>query len=359
LLLNKYLNKFIDIERLIHSVKTAIACMIAYILMQILGPFGNQWIVITVIVVMCSQIYVGSVLQKSYLRVLGTLAGCLFTAFVLISFGFDETIIGISLGIAAFIFSYLATSKESLSYTGTLGAVTTVIILLDKHPTFLLVFQRFVEICIGILIAGLVSQFILPIHARSHLRRTQAMTLSELRDYYINIIINFDSSKFNPQELEENIVKTILKQRQLAKESKNESINKLQFNIEEFSESLLYEREILRAMVFMHYAKDALIEMKSSFLSLPQLLNYHEKNKQALDVLIKVIENNKIIEKSIYLPTLSGLKNLLDEQHQYSEVELNYIHVFLFSADIFSTRLGKLAKLYGVRGISENVEKNQ
>jgi hypothetical protein len=38
-------------ERLIHSLKTTIACIIGFILMQFMGVMGNQWIIITIIVV--------------------------------------------------------------------------------------------------------------------------------------------------------------------------------------------------------------------------------------------------------------------------------------------------------------------
>src|SRR5436190_3578629 len=126
------LTRFFD-ERLIHSFKTLIACLIGLALAKLSHLPSGQWIVITIIVVMCSQLYVGSVLQKSYLRFLGTLVGCLFAIIaILIAPNIQVAILG-AIAVSAFVFSYIATGQESYPYTGTLGAVTTVIIMLNPQ----------------------------------------------------------------------------------------------------------------------------------------------------------------------------------------------------------------------------------
>ncbi len=68
---------FIAAERLIHSVKTAIAASAAYCLAHLIGQPADQWIVISVIVVMCAQLYVGSIIQKILFAPAWTLLGCL------------------------------------------------------------------------------------------------------------------------------------------------------------------------------------------------------------------------------------------------------------------------------------------
>src|SRR4029078_5567726 len=116
------------------------------------------------------QIYVGSVIRKVYLRFIGTIIGCLFAAVTLATLGHTYSSILIAIALSTFIFSYFAIGQESFGYAWTLGAVTTVIIMLGQNPTLFFATQRFLEISAGLLIAALVSQFILPIHAGTHLR---------------------------------------------------------------------------------------------------------------------------------------------------------------------------------------------
>src|SRR5687767_4213077 len=116
------LNRYIDIERLTHSLKTMIACVIAILILKMLHLPSAQWMVITVIIVMCAQLYVGSVIQKSIVRLIGTSLGCLIAALVIIAMG--NTILSaiIAIAISSFLFSYIATAEETFSYMGTLGA---------------------------------------------------------------------------------------------------------------------------------------------------------------------------------------------------------------------------------------------
>ncbi len=66
----------------------------------------------------------------------------------------------------------------------------SVIIILFNTPTLGLALTRFLEISVGILIAAIVSQFIFPIHARTHLRRAQAATLQQIKNYFMTVVVN-------------------------------------------------------------------------------------------------------------------------------------------------------------------------
>src|SRR5437588_5452903 len=101
------LSKFIDSERLIHSIKTAIACVLGIALTKWIGFSTGQWVVLTIIVLMCAQIYVGSVIQKSYWRFLGTLVGTVIAILALISLGTTNLSIGVTVAISSFLFSYI------------------------------------------------------------------------------------------------------------------------------------------------------------------------------------------------------------------------------------------------------------
>lgn len=345
------LTKVIDIERLIHSTKTAIACLIGVFLIHIIGIPADQWVIITIIVVMCAQIYVGSVMQKAYLRFLGTLIGCLFAAFTLAAAGHTNTAILLSIALSSFIFSYFATSQENLSYAGTLGAVTTAIVMLGPQPTIYLAAQRFMEISMGIFIATFVSQYILPINASTHLRRAQAKTLGQLRDYYITAVMPPLDTKqqLNYMELDESIVKSLLKQRQLAKESASEP-PETGFDPEHFMQSLYCEREMLRSITFMHNALTHITKARELLDQLPDSHAFNETIILALNTIIKAIESLEPHNEHIHIPSLDALRNALQKNlmEASSRHDLIYIDGFLFSAETLLISLAKLADLNNV-----------
>lgn len=339
--------KFVDPERLIHSLKTAIAVTLGFSLTRLIGFPADQWIVITILVVMCAQIYVGSVMHKSYLRFLGTLCGCLFATATLVFVGESPWAIMIALALAGFIFSYVATSQENLSYAGTLGVVTIAIILLGKSPTLSFAAARFLEISVGIMIAALISQFVLPIHARTHLRREQAATLEQLRDYYQETLITRQTElpAINHHDLDESIAKSLIRQRQLARESANEPLGS-PFNSTHFMESLFCEREILRAIIFM---REALLRLKPSqilALSSGALPEFHELIMRTLNILILRIHTSKK-DQNIILPAMSVLQAAIQKMTAAaSSEEIIYLNSFLFSAEILTNSLTRLAALY-------------
>jgi uncharacterized membrane protein YccC len=350
------LTKLINIERLIHSTKTVIACFLGLLLARAIGLAGEQWVIITIIVVMCAQIYVGSVMQKAYLRFLGTVVGCLFAALTITFMGDSPLAIGIAIGLSSFIFSYIATKSENYTYAATLGAVTTAIIMLGQVPTLLFAFERFLEISIGIFIAALVSQFVLPIHASTHLRRAQGKTLALLKNYYQEAMIHCftKEQEVDYLELDENIVQTLLKQRQLAKESHRERFA-LAFDTTHFMQSLYSEREILRAITFMHSALTHLQTALPIFTQSAAAQTFNEKILQSLDVLIKTMESNEITTQFMPIPSTIEFKEEI-ERHTYTIMpeEMLYVDGFLFSADTLTTRLAALAHLYRIQVIDHH-----
>lgn len=345
------LKNFLDTERLIHSFKTAIACILGFLLTKIIGFPADQWIVITIIVVMCAQIYVGSVVQKAYLRFLGTLIGCLCAALTIITIGDTYTVAAITIGLSSFIFSYIATSQENLTYAGTLGAVTTAIIMLGQKPTVVFALQRFLEISVGILIAALVSQFILPIHARSHLRRSQAATLEQLRDYYLGTLMEISPDiPTDYHELDESIVKSLLKQRQLAKESAREPLG-ITFDPTHFMQTLYCEREILRAITFMNNALTHTGKQHEFLTQSTAMHSFNDAILKTFNTLVETINADIPASTPLPIPSISGIKEDLQKKlNTYSDQEslCLYIDGFLFSAEILTTSLQKLALLYHV-----------
>lgn len=340
------LSNWIDIERVIHSTKTAIACLIGYGLTKVIAFQTNQWIIITILVVMCSQIYVGGVLQKGYLRFLGTLTGCILAILTLKFAGHSSTAIAITLGYTSFLFSYMATGNEKFMYASMLGAVTIAIILLGQNPSITQAVERFLEISIGILIATLISQFVLPIHAKTHLKRTQIKTLTALRDYYTACIVTehseAEASRF--EEFDENIVKLLSKQRLLAKDAKRELLG-AEFDPEHCVILLQCEKEILRSIDFMHIAKTNCRQTKTFFSQTPALQVFNQSIVDIFNHLLKIMQRKSKEEVSVVIPSLKSLKE--DYLANFpNERERIYHDSFIFAAESLVNNLSRLAGLY-------------
>ena len=347
------LRLMLKVEPLIHSIKTAIACMIGALITIALAYLfklpASPWIVMSIIVVMCSQIYVGSVIYKAYLRFLGTVVGCLFAVIALVFFGHTNLITTLTVGLSSLIFSYLATTKENISYAGTLGAATTAVILLSASPTLFLAGTRFFEISIGILIATLISQFVMPIHARSHLRRTQAQTLEQLSQYFATCVKFADQPSQQPsqhEELDEIIIQTLSKQRLLAKEAKREPLGDV-FDPAHFLQSLHCEKEMLRAVSLMHQTISHI--KHQGVISSALLKTFNETVLASLKILVNAIETGEPQQQPIHILPLKSLKEDLEQYAQLlTSEERTYVDSFVFAAETFTTHLLNLARLYNV-----------
>lgn len=339
---------FLNTERLVHSVKTAIATICACLLAKLIGQPSDQWIIISMMVVMCAQIYVGGMLQKSYLRLLGTLLGCLMASATIFLFGHSFIATLCSITFAGFFFSYIGTTKESYNQMGTLGAVTTVIILLSATPTLEMAVARFLEISLGILIAALVSQFIFPIHARTHLRRSQASTLEQIKEYYKKIIEHKRDGNITGSDLDESIIKSLLIQRQLAKDSAKELVGK-RFDPDHFAGTLYCEREILRSINFMDIAL-AKLDATDAFAQIAQGMQpFHHAVLNALDVLTHALRTNASKGAHVHLPQVSLLIAALNQENkQLPETLRINIDGFIFAAEVLSNNIGQLAQLYAI-----------
>jgi len=330
---------YLNPERAGHSLKTALACLLGYAVTELFDLPVDQWLIITILVVMCAQLNVGSILQKSYMRFLGTLSGSLLASATLLIFGSNEAISASVIVIAAIFFSYIATSEKSYSESGTLGAVTVVIILAGQNPTIITALQRTLEISIGIMIAALVSQFIIPVHARTHLRRSQAETFKQLSQYYAATLIN--NTLKQPIEanqlIDEAIAKSMITQRKLAREAAREKFDS-SFAADYFSQVLWHEKEILRCIAFMRYIFLLSPEAKQLFFSLTPLQQFNQAICSTLNTISKNIADKK--SEKILIPSVQPLKeSILAEIHHFSEEDKLHVNIFLFCAELLVKRL--------------------
>lgn len=338
----------LDRERVIHGFKTALACLIGFFIIESVHHFHvDQWLLITIIVVMCAQLNVGSVIQKSNMRLLGTLVGSVIAGFTIIVFGTDFISTAIIILLSVFVFSYIATSEKSYSDAGTLGAVTVVIVLVGKEPTLTMAFERFIEISAGILIAALVSQFVLPIHARRHLKLLQADTIRQLRAFYLATLLTDQTTENieSYQVLDELIVKSLIKQRKLATDAEREHFGAV-FNVKRFKQLLSCEKEILRAIIFMHYAYRASPDSKKLFSNMNSLREFHDLICQALDKIADCIETKKVKRITVKLPNIDPLRETIERGiKKFSADDIVYANGYLFCAEILVSQVQRLSAL--------------
>ena len=336
----------LDTERVIHSIKTALACLIGLLLAKVVNFAVDQWLIITIVVVMCAQVNVGSVINKSKMRFLGTLGGSLIAALTIALFGTNPIIVACVIAISSILFSYIATSETSYSESGTLGAVTVIIILLGQNPSLYTATHRFLEISAGILIAALVSQFILPIRARDHLRAMQAKAIAQLREYY-NIALFDHLDKAAIQELDEDIVKSLSAQRTLAKQASREPFGVL-FDPENFNKLLRCEKEIFRSIVCMHYATEMLPGGKALLTHIPAIQKFHGLVSEAFQLIEENIRHKRSLKAQITIPSLQPLKDAINLQRpEISIDDLVYVDGLLFCAEILVVQLTELVILIG------------
>lgn len=315
-------------EQLIHSLKTGLACLLGFILIKIIHVGVDQWLLITILVVMCAQINVGSIIQKSTMRLIGTLTGSAIAILTLELFGTDTAPVLISIVLSSMLFSYIATSETSFSDSGTLGAVTVIIILIGQHPSITTALSRFLEISAGIFIAAIVSQFVLPIHATVHLRKNQAETLRQLGEYYSQALLHKKDGD-DLVALDEKIVKSLIAQRKLAKDAAREAFLETT-SIAKFNQLLWCEKEILRSIIFMHHSR----------IDTPLLQHFHTQICDALNKIALGIEKQK--KEIVIIPTLEQFKQAilpLENNHNLN------INAFEFCTTILIARLDKLSSL--------------
>lgn len=243
----------IEKDRLINSIKTAIACLIGFFIAEFFELPMSAWILMTIIVVMSAQINVGGVVIKSSMQFIGTIAGALVAGIVLVFFH-DKTIpLTIILFLSIFGFSYLASSQRDVSNVGLLGATTVIMVLLSQDPSYKTALLRFLEIMLGVSIAFIMSKFIFPIHAYKKIYDSIADTMEGCLQLYGLLWKEGNENQDLFAEEEAKIINIFVVQRKLVKEAMNElstrTANKLTY-----SKILKSQREIFRYICLMHHA---------------------------------------------------------------------------------------------------------
>lgn len=337
----------LDNDRIIHGIKTVFACGLGFLIAHVAKFPMDQWLFVTILVVMCAQISVGSLLQKSYMRLLGTFFGTVISVLTILFIGVQPVTIVIVTCLSAFLFSYIATSPRPYSDSGTLGAVTVAIILIAKPPTLPWAFFRFAEIALGIVIAFLVSQFLFPLHAKSYLRREIIANFYRLNELYQKIYAAPADNEI--QDIEGAVVASLIAQRKLIKEAKREILTR-KFNPEIYTKIVVCQRDILRAMSFINSTFELSGEGRTFLQSSHDLAQFNLNISSALTSIEKLLAKNVVVSANqAFNLDLGWIENLKIASYKSKESltidDLQQINVFLYCAKLIAENLNELAML--------------
>jgi uncharacterized membrane protein YccC len=255
-------------DGLINAFKTALACLIGFGVIHLL-KFPGQWVIITILVVMTTQIHFGSALQKAYLRLLGTFTGAVVAAGTLYFFQNNFTVIYGVIILSAFLFSYVGSRSQAMGQAMTLGSVTVPIILLSPHANLFIAYSRAGEIILGIFIAILVNVLIFPIHAKHKFEKVLMNNMKFLKDYYAAAITS-DHPKCGILE------KIMMSNFALAQQLLNDAKREPGVNEGHYKNILLHQKRLFRAVSLLeHFSSPGIY----SFIS------------QELETLVKLADN--------------------------------------------------------------------
>lgn len=334
-------------DRAINSLKTAIACVIGYLIYLFTPLPQAQWIVITVLVVMSAQISIGGVLIKSYMRFLGTVAGALIAVGAFLLGGTEPIWIACILFTSTLVFAYIGGSPKDISAAGILGAVTIVMVLLNPHVTIAIAGVRFLEITLGIVIACLVSSLVWPMRAHTLLIKSFARTLNLLKQhvqyYLLQKVDDKDTRNYN---LEQSIVSSFNNQRKLIHELNTEP-GKFYHQKQLFQPLLDTLVKIYRVINLMYYSANstdycvhAISELKNVAQFKMEVINFLQQLSDALGSGKKTQINVVLAELIDYME--HGFKQIAHEK-PYEYVAC--VNTYLFGARLLMTELKKLAEL--------------
>lgn len=237
-------------DRALNSIKTAIACIIAFISIRLLHLEHGQWVLITIVVVMSGKPSYGGALQKSYYRVIGSMSGAFFAIMILAFFPNSILFIALSIFIFVVFFSFVASGNAKWSKAGILGGTTVVLILSASPVSIEKGFERTIEILAGVVLALLVNKFIFPVRARLRLKKNISKTLLNMKTLYYHTQALSESSIDDIKNLESNIDSLLDDQKALLQDAIFEG-SKRGFPIDQFEKLILAQKKSFHTILLL------------------------------------------------------------------------------------------------------------
>ena len=166
-----------------HGIKFGLAGVLSVFIALLIKLPEPTWALITVFVVMLAQ-YVGAVAEKSFMRIIGTVAGGVIG--YLLTAGFEQqpilylALVGGVVGFGTAMFGY-----TKYPYAFLLCAMTTMVVasngMGDPAFSWRPALVRISEVCVGVISAVLVTSLVWPRYARIEFLEKMRMALAELR----------------------------------------------------------------------------------------------------------------------------------------------------------------------------------
>ncbi len=186
--------------RFIHSFKIGFALLIATI-MNWFWPLPHfLWTLVTIVIIMLSLPQVGSAMEKSLQRALGTTLGAAYGVILIACFTDYRLIMGLMI-LAVMLICYLASGRFSYAYL--VAGFTMIIVIGDTgHDTSEAVW-RTLNILLGCCIATLVSLFVLPIKAKQDWRYQLSDSLTLMTEILARqLVLDVEHSNDSREELD-------------------------------------------------------------------------------------------------------------------------------------------------------------
>ena len=183
----------IDRGKTIRTWRLALTCIFLFFISWYYKIPESSWSLVTIWFVMYEYTTVGGVLNKSMLRFSGTVISALYGITIIYLCGNDPFINIFALVAGLFFYTYWFMGNDK-TYTGTIGAVTLTIVLLNYNDIEVAILRVF-NVLLGIIASVFMIRFFYPQYARNHLIETQINWFNQLEE-----LINeyLDSSKDQP-----------------------------------------------------------------------------------------------------------------------------------------------------------------
>lgn len=253
---------------------------------------SGLWCVMASIVVM--QAHLGGTYQAAWIRFLGVLIGSIAGAIFIGLIGSGPFSLGISI-FFTIVLCALLNIKESFRIAGLSTAI--IIIMGGLHPVinpWLFGFYRFIDSCIGILVAVIVAHVIWPNKAIENIRLNITKTLNLLSKYF-RLAINLEAKSPTHREISLSLyaeISDLLEEnRSYHKEAEIELFNNIA--LKEHWTLIISQLETIFESINLleHVPKEALAKIFDDGLAI-QLSIVIEKIDQAFQSLEKCLESN-------------------------------------------------------------------
>ncbi len=216
------LAKTLRMAGLRHAARTAVATVATFFVVTALGLPQGYWAVVTAVIVM--QANLGGSIRVGWARLAGTAVGAVTGSLAAHAGGPTWP----ALAAAVFVTLAVCAGVPRLRESSRVAGITVVIVILAGHPgqsSFVVGFERFLEISIGILTGLFVSAAVFPSRATQALSRGLARMFEDVASLFAVVVegrLREEYPERHVFSLKDRIVRTLARCRDLRQEAEVE-----------------------------------------------------------------------------------------------------------------------------------------